>query len=82
MENNRFLNQSGSINLSNIKPWSQICRKSTKITQYKYIPDLNSKISLIQADIVNLEVDAIVNAAKPCLTGGGGLDGPKPRKKN
>ena len=72
---NRFLNQSEPINLSSIKPWSQICQKSTKITQCKYLHDLNSKVSLIQADIVNLEVDAIVNAAKPCLTGGGGIDG-------
>ena len=74
VDDNRFLTISNLIKLSDIKPWSQMCKGSPITLRFTPLSNLNQKISLVQGSIVQIKVDAIVNAAKNTLLGGGGID--------
>ena len=71
---NRFLTQSNLIHLHDIKPWNSMPHLNQTTSQFHPRPELNCKVSVIQANIVNIKVDAIVNAANEKLLGGGGID--------
>ena len=74
VNDNRFLKETKLIHLRDIKLWSNMCQTTSTKSQYNSRPELNCKVSLIQANIVNIKVDAIVNAANMTLLGGGGID--------
>ena len=75
INDNRFKNQSNLIHLKDIQPWGSMSQPTLIKSQFSPRPDLNCKVSVIQADIVNIKIDAIVNAANEKLLGGHGIDG-------
>ena len=75
VNDNRYLKESNLIHLRDIKSWSDMHQTTSNInSQYNLRHELNCKVSLIQANIINIKVDAIVNAANVTLLGGGGID--------
>ena len=56
------------INISDIKPWTNMCKMTLNNSQFSVMPDLNEKVSLIQGSIVNIIIALSYSYKKFSLT--------------
>ena len=75
---NYFFNTIQTVSLDIIKPWSVTCPSTLESLpkfEFEVNKDINSKVSLCQGDITELNVDVTVNSVNKTLIGGGGIGG-------